>query len=99
MKTILVYYSNKILSEKEVRSIKLYAFNTNSEIEVGDVLESSSYTTKMVVAKVLDEKFKYYNNVTGDLSNNYTSTSMREIVELEIKDDNYEVVYAKKVEL
>jgi len=87
MKTILVVYSNKKdLIPVEMMRLKRYSFNCNAEVEVGDILESSEYDTPMVVVKVLDTKYKYFNRTTGELSNDFNSTSQWEIRDLVILD-------------
>lgn len=97
MKTILVVYSNvRNLSKEEVKKQKYYAFNSK-DLQEGDIIKSPNYTTDMVVVKVLPVAYKYYNMSTGELSNDYNSTSQREIRELVIREDNAEVVYASFV--
>jgi len=96
MKTILVVYSNKKnLTPVEMMRLKRYAFNCNAAVKVGDILESSEYDTPMVVVKVLDTKYKYFNRTTGELSNDFNSTSQWEIRNLVIMDkQEVDVVYA-----
>jgi hypothetical protein len=97
MKTILVVYTDKItpLSNKEVATLKKYAFNTASEVNFGSIISSPEYTTNMVVIKVLDESFKYYNSATGELSNTFTSTLQWEVRTLAIRNDEESVIYGK----
>lgn len=95
MKTILVVYSN--VKVDEYTKLKRYAFNTESDVEIGDVLKSSSYDTNIVVVKVLDEAFKYYNAATGKLSNNFDSTRMYDIKKLNVVDAFDDTVIAVKV--
>lgn len=100
MKTILVIYSNqRVTDQARLRQLKYYAFNTDSEISEGDMLFSQSYDTRMQVVKVLDKAYKYYNNSTGDLSDNFTSTAQREVALLQLREDESNVVYAKKIAL
>lgn len=99
MKTILVTYTNvKISSKKELRKYKFYAFNTEADLKVGDMLKSQSYSTKMQVVKVLKESFLFYNASTGDLADTFTSTAQREIATLELRTNDSDVIYASKVE-
>ena len=87
MKTILVVYSDKKnLTPVEMMRLKRYSFNCSAAVEVGDILESSEYDTPMVVVKVLDKEYKYFNRTTGELSNDFNSTSQWEIRELVILD-------------
>ena len=99
MKTIIVVYSDKLkLTKGEIGKMKKYAFNTDNDVEVGDVLDSQAYGTRLVVVKVLSKAHKYYNASTGDLNNTYKSTAQWEIKKLVIRQDEEEVVYAQKVE-
>jgi len=97
MRTILVIYSNVRVSETELKSIKKYAFNTESDVRVGDILDSNSYSTKMVVVRVLDEKFKYYDGKSGKMSNNFDSTNMADIKNLTIVEGYEDSITAMKV--
>lgn len=98
MKTILIAYTNKSsLTAKEIRGIKLYTFNTEDDLKVGDRISSESYTTNMLVVKVLDTSFKYYNSVTGNLSNEFTSSLDREIATLVIREKASDVIYGTLV--
>lgn len=98
MKTILVIYtSSKIIGSKNLRNKKHYAFNTSSELNVGDMLDSSEYDSNMQVTKVLDKSFKYFNASTGELSDEFTSTAQHEIASLEVREDDENVVYATKI--
>lgn len=99
MKTIIVAYSDKKeLKESEIRGMKKYSFNTDSDIKVGDILDSKEYDTNMVVAKVLDKSYKYYNSKTGELSDEFTSTAQWEIRTLVVREDEETIVYASKIE-
>lgn len=95
LKTVLVVYSNRELNEVDVMRLKKYSFNTLADLKIGDRLASDDYDTKMQVVKVFDESFKYYNSSTGELSNNFNSTSQWDIRELVIQDAKQSlVVYA-----
>lgn len=84
MKTIFVIYTN----EKKADSAydKRYAFNTDSKVEVGDMIKSDHYKTNVQVVKVLDQAFKYFDRNSGALSNELTSTNQYEIREISIID-------------
>lgn len=98
MKTVLVIYTDLIISsKKEIAKAKKYAFNTSSELKEGDILSSPEYTSRMQVVKVLDKSFKYYNSLTRDLSDDYTSTAQWEIRNLVVREEESEVVYAHLV--
>ena len=97
MKTILVVYTNKItpLSVKEIAGLRKYAFNTKSNLEFGSIISSPEYSTNMVVVKILEDSFKYYNSATGELSNDFTSTLQWEVRTLAIRNEEETVVYGK----
>lgn len=98
MKTILVIYTDTaIKSKKDIARCKKYSFNTESNLEVGDLLDSPDYSTRMQVVMVLNKKFKYYNSQTGKMSNTFDSTSQWEIRPLIIREDTEEAVYASIV--
>lgn len=98
MKTIIVIYTNeKVLTDKLKGNSKHHSFNTESDLKVGDIIKSPSYTTNMMIIKVFDEAFTYLNNVTGELSNNYNSVNQREIRTLVIGEDEKEVIYGSLV--
>jgi hypothetical protein len=94
-KTILVVYTQTRLSQKEAACKKRYAFNTTSDINEGDIIESNEYDTPMQVVKVIDGPFKYYNRSTGELSNKFNSTEQWEIRNLVIREDEENTVYGK----
>lgn len=94
MKTILVIYTNTKVDISNYK--KRYAFNTNDNISIGDMLKSPQYATNMQVVKVLDRAFKYFNRATGDLSDEYISTNQFETRELKIASTT-SVIYATKV--
>lgn len=88
MKTILIVYSNKKdLTTVEMMRLKRYSFNCETEVKVGDILKSDEYDTDMVVVKVLDKNYKYFNGSNGELSDNFNSTSQWEIRDLIIQDE------------
>lgn len=97
MKTILVVYTNRQMSKKEIAGSKKYAFNTDSDLKEGDMISSQEYTTPMLVVKVLDEHYKYFNHATGELTNKFNSTSQWEIRTLIIREDEEMAVYAKMI--
>lgn len=98
MKTIFVIYTNeKIEDPRRLRVIKKYAFNTSSEVKVGDVIHSPDYDTNMQVVDVLDKSFKYYNKSNGEIHNTLKSTAQYEIAVLKIRDNNKNVVYGSFV--
>lgn len=98
-KTIFVVYTNSTaVGVITNRNLKRYAFNTDSEVKVGDVVVSKDYDTRMIVVTVLGKSYKYYDRVTGALSDEITSTGMYEIKDMKVVDDvNNEVVVAARV--
>lgn len=97
MNTIIVVYTPNKASDASIAKKAKYAFNTNCSVQVGDILESSSYNDYMQVVKVLDRSYIYYNKHTGELSDEYTSTGQWHIKELVLREENPEVVYASRV--
>jgi hypothetical protein len=97
MKTILVVYTNKLLSKSEIAKAKKYSFNTSTELKEGDMFSSPSYFTYLQVVKVLDKDFKYYNASTGELSDTFNSTAQWEIRTLVIREDEEEVIYGSLI--
>jgi hypothetical protein len=98
LKTIFVTYFSDRTNIANDCKIKRYAFNTESDVKIGDELKSKSYSSSMSVVEILDKAYTYYNNINGDLSNEITSTSMRKIKVLEIREEEDNIVYATKVE-
>ena len=68
MKTILVVFTKQKLSESEASEKKGYAYNTESDIQVGDFSKTEGRTVQ--ITKIYDEHFKYVSKSTGELSNN-----------------------------
>jgi hypothetical protein len=97
MKTILVVYSNKAVSKSDISRMKKYSFNTSSELKEGDIIETKEYETNLVVVKILDRAYIYYNGSTGELSDTFNSTSQWTIRTLEIRDEEEEIIYGKKI--
>lgn len=75
-----------------------YAFNTKSEVSVGDILRSSRYDNrKMVVTDICNKAYTYYNSATGNLSDELNSTKQSKIKELVLLDSScVETVYCTK---
>ena len=89
MKTIFVIYTKKVITDpKELCKYKKYAFNTDSEIKVGDLIKSPDYDTPMQVILILDKSYKYYNSVSGDLSDEINSTKQWLIKDLVIRESS-----------
>jgi len=95
MRTIIVVYSNSDVDVKST-TLKKYSFNTTSKVKVGKMYKASAYDTSIVVVKILDTCFKYFNYATGELTNEYSSTRLGEIKTLKIVADD-DVITATKV--
>lgn len=94
MKTVIVVFTGaRIDSLKSIGSMKKYSFNTDADLSVGDMIKSAIYTTTIQVVAVLDKSFKYYNALTGDLSDDYTSTNQWLVRTLVIGKEDADVVY------
>ena len=83
MKTIIVIFTRGKLSEDKYPE-KRYCFVTKSEVKEGDMIQASAYDSPMQVIKVLDINYKYYNKVTGEMSDLYNSTLCFPIKELSV---------------
>ena len=98
MKTILVIYTNsKITNNKDICKAKKYSFNTDSNVEVGDMIKSSAYDTNMQIVKVLDKSYKYFNHFSGELSDEFNSTSQWEIRTIQIVESTTDIIIAHKL--
>lgn len=95
MKTILVIYSNTKVTEENYA--KRYVFKTSDEVKEGDRIKSPKYDTPMQVTKVLDREYKYFNKVTGDLSDEFNNSNQFEIRELKIVEENSNLITATKI--
>jgi len=93
MRTIFVVFTNTVPQKYD----KMYCFNTDCELKVGDILKSSNYTTNLVVVEMLDEQYVYFNRQTGTLSNVVKSTNDFPILELKIGERDESIVYATKL--
>ena len=93
MKTILVVYTNRLLSKSEIAKTKKYSFNTSADLKEEATFSSPSYDTKMQVVKILESSYKYYNASTGELSDTFNSTSQWEIRILVIREEDEEIIY------
>jgi hypothetical protein len=94
-KTILVIYTDVKVNDLVYN--KRYAFNTESDVKEGDMLNSPNYSTKMQVVKVLDKSFKYFNKVTGELSDDYTNSNQFETRDLVIINAEQSAIIATKL--
>ena len=97
MKTILVVYTNTALTIQQVSKLQKYAFRTEEDLKVGDIIESKVYANKMQVVDVVDNDYKYYNAATGELRNDINSTKCYPIKKIVLREDDELIVYAKKV--
>lgn len=78
---------------------KQYCFNAEG-LNVGDKITSDKYSGQTItVVRKCSKAFKYYNELTGDLSDEPTSTRQFEIKTLKPKvKEDIEVVYYTKIE-
>ena len=98
MKTILVIYTNaKSVKKSEIARYKKYSFNTEADLEVGDIIKSPQYNTNMMVVKILPRVYKYYNRSTGKLSNTFNSTNQWEIRPLVLREEDEMTVYGSLI--
>lgn len=98
LRTILVVYSDIAVDAKKATTMKKYAFNTLENVKVGDRIASDAYDTGMVIVEVLEEAFRYYNFVTGELTNVMNNTKLGLIRNMKILDEvDVNTIYAVKV--
>lgn len=92
MRTIFI-----VFNDNPKKYNKLYCFNTDSNVEVGDKLKSPNYESVMTVVEVLNKLYTYFNKQTGVLSDEITSTSEFPILELKVGERDNSIVYATKL--
>ena len=78
---------NTIIVMFEGTCKKKYAYNTDSKVAAGDILVSPEYDNKMTVIDVLEDRYKYVNPDTGELSNKMTSLNQNLIKTLKVVAD------------
>jgi hypothetical protein len=84
-RTVLVVYADCKLTKKEHQTLKRYAFNTSSNINVGMHLKLDLYATPVQVVEVMPKSFKYIDSHSGALSDRrVASTRQYEIREIEL---------------
>lgn len=102
MKTILVIYTDEPLTQKEIvenYGNKRYVFNTEADLQIGDMLTSPKYETPMQVVEVCATAYSLFNRKTGELSNHRSSTEQFEIRKLIVVDaPEPNVVFATKLQ-
>lgn len=91
MKTILVVYTKtSCVAVNEVNNPQhqKYAFRINGavDVQVGDILKSPAYSSNMIVVDVLDKDYQFYNQITGELKFEVTSTKDFPIKTLEFTE-------------
>lgn len=98
MVTILCVYTNtQVTSNKEIGKLKKYSFNTSSDLKEGDMISTKEYSTNLQVVKVLPKAFKYFNGSTGEMSDEFNSTSQWLIRTLDIREEDEEIIIGKKI--
>ncbi len=92
MRTILVTYEN---SKPIIGSsyIKRYAFNTDANVQEGDLIKSSKYDNKMKVEVIMDKQYTYFNVLNGDLSDEHNNSYQHPIRELRIGEEDKDIIY------
>ena len=65
----------------------------------GDILESPEYNSMLHVVEIFDKSFRFFNRVTGELSNEINNSNSYEIKELKVVEkESSDVVIATKFE-
>jgi len=96
MKTIIVIYTKE--KKLDFSKSKKYTFNTNSNLQIGDLIKTPNYNVNIQIVDILDETFKYYDPLTGELSN--ISNNKSEIKRLELTTDDEkddDIIYGKLI--
>lgn len=93
MKTIFVVFNSSSVEEANTKKLTKYAFNTEEDVKVGDIISSRSYQGTMLVTDILDSYYQYYNSKTGNLTYAINSTFCYPIKELVLSTENTEKVY------
>lgn len=89
-KTIIIVYTNIKLNKKVIEKVDKYAFNSSFDLKEGDTIINLSGERNIQVVKVLDKCYKYYNRLTGELSDSYNSTAQCEIKDLIVREPTKE---------
>lgn len=85
MKTFYVLFVNEPVTDPiTIKTSKRYSFNSQGELKVGDIIESSTYKRKLQVIEELPESFKYFNFASGELKNELNDSKDAAIKELVI---------------
>ena len=85
-KTIIIVYTHSKLKKTDIEKVNKYAFNSSFDLKEGDMIVNLSGDRNIQVVKVLDRVYKYYNSLTGELSDSYTSTAQWEIKDLIVRN-------------
>lgn len=89
MKTILVVFTKERLGkDSDTSKMKKYAYNTEADLKEGDLIISNSYNSFLQVTNVLETLYTYYNSVTGEMSNEITSSNQWKIKTLILNQEN-----------
>lgn len=73
---------------EKVDKTVLHEFNTDAELNVGDILNFYDIRLIMEVTKIFEQCYKYVDLKTGELSNELISSMQREIYTIIIKKEN-----------
>lgn len=89
MKTILAIFTST--KKEDTAKEKVYSFNTEHDVKVGDLIKDSSYSTKLQVVEVKEKAFEKVNVKTGELTNtDETGYPYYPIKELQIESNTTE---------
>jgi hypothetical protein len=61
------------------------------------MISTKEYSTNLQVVKVLSQAFKYFNGSTGEMSDEFNSTSQWLIRTLDIREEDEEIIIGKKI--
>lgn len=100
LKTILVVFTASKLSKKKIyeSNLKKYVFVTEEDVQEGDMIYSESYGNLLQVVNVIEEGYKFFNSLTGELRNDINSTACKEIKKIVFQEPDDLIVYGNKLD-
>ena len=98
MKTILAIFTNMLVTDsEELVKAKKYSYNTESDIQIGDMIKSQNYSKPVQVVGILEDTFEWYNPKTGAMSNERDTEDFFNIRSLELVEEEDLTVYGVKI--
>jgi len=89
MKTIRVVFTDTKLNQNQLTGKRRYAFNTENDFEVGDMIGSPNYNSSLQVVEILDKLYLCFNYKDGALyEKDNANKTLGKVVELQINSLN-----------